>query len=241
MSQILVQVECPHCEGTKVKKNGKKANGTQNFLCRPCGKQFQFAYKYKGANPRVKRQVRSMTLNGSGIRDIQRVLGLSISGILFMLRCWFKTLDEPVIEGHFKRVQIDEMWTFVKHRKAGKRWLWYAYDADSGQILAFHIGKRNDSACKTLMKKLSHLQIDSYRTDDWKSYKKHIPPNKHIISKAKTTNIERRNRDFRTHLKRLCRETVCFSKKDDMHYGIIKAYIFLRNKFGTLIRTEHTF
>jgi IS1 family transposase len=224
-----------------VKKNGIKDNGVQNFCCRVCLKQFQLVYKYPGADPRNKRLVRSMTLNGSGIRDIQRVLGLSIVCILFILRLWFKTLDEPVVEGHFKHVQIDEMWTFVKHRKAGKRWLWYAYDPDSGQVLAFHIGKRNDSACKALLKKLSHLQIDSFRTDDWKSYKKHIPPEKHIISKTKTTNIERRNRDFRTHLKRLCRETVCFSKKDDMHYGIIKAYIHLRNKFNSLICTEHTF
>lgn len=103
-----------------------------------------------------------MTFNGSGIRDIQRVLGVSIAGILMILRLWFKTLEEPLVEGHFKRVQIDEMWTFVKHRKQGKRWLWYAYDPDSGKILAFHIGKRNDSACKALMKKISHLQIDSY-------------------------------------------------------------------------------
>ena len=99
-----------------------------------------------------------MTFNGSGIRDIHRVLGVSIVGILMVLRVWFKTLEEPLIEGHFKRVQTDEMWTFVKHRKQGKRWLWCAYDPDSGKILTFHIGKRNDSACKTLMKKLSHLQ-----------------------------------------------------------------------------------
>ena len=32
------------------------------------------------------------------------------------------------------------------------------------------------------MKKLSHLQIDSFRTDDWKSYKKHIPADKHTLS-----------------------------------------------------------
>jgi len=191
-----------------------------------------------------------MSLNGSGIRDIQRVLGLTLVTILFILRNWFKTLEEPVVEGHFKNVQIDEMWTFVKQRKAGKRWFWYAYDSDSGKILAFYIGKRNDSACKALMKKLSHLEIGAYRTDDWKSYKKHIPIEKHIISKAKTTNIERRNRDFRTHIKRLCRETVCFSKKgetvcfskkDDMHYGLLKAYVFIRNKFGSLVKTEHTF
>ena len=241
MCEILIQVTCPHCEGSKVKKNGKKSNGNQNFYCHPCHKQFQLHYQYKGADPRNKRLVRSMTFNGSGIRDIQRVLGLSIVTILFILRTWFRTIREPLMEGHFKRVQIDEMWTFVKQRKAGKRWLWYAFDADSGQILAFHIGKRNDSACKALFKKLRHLQIDSFRTDEWKSYKKHIPPEKHIIAKAKTTHIERRNRDFRTHLKRLCRETVCFSKKDDMHYGIIKTYIHLRNKFMSLVKTEHTF
>jgi insertion element IS1 protein InsB len=241
MCEILIQVTCPHCEGTKVKKNGKKQNGNQNFYCHCCRKQFQLHYKNKGADPHNKRLVRAMTLNGSGIRDIQRILGISIVCILFILRAWFKTLDEPVIKGHFKRVQIDEMWTFVKHRKAGKRWLWYAYDPDSGQILAFHIGKRNDSACKALFKKLSHLKIDSFRTDDWKSYKKHIPPEKHIISKTKTTHIERRNRDFRTHLKRLCRETVCFSKKDDMHYGIIKAYVFVRNKFKKFVKKKHTF
>jgi IS1 family transposase len=85
---------------------------------------------------------------------------------------------------------------FCKHRKQGKRWLWqpplpYAYDPGSGKILAFHIGKRNNSACKALMKTLE----------------------KHIIAKAETTHIERRNRDSRTQLKRLSRETVCFSKE----------------------------
>jgi insertion element IS1 protein InsB len=229
MCEITIQVSCPYCEGTNVKRNGHKKNGNQNFLCHPCKKQFQFEYTYKGANPRNKQLVRSMTMNGSGIRDIQRVLGLSIVCILLILRNWFKQLDEPVVSGHFKRVQIDEMWTFVKHRKKGKRWLWYAYAADTGKILAFHLGKRNDSACKALLKKISHLQIDKYCTDDWKSYKKFIPKEKHIISKAKTTNIERRNRDFRTHLKRLTRKTVCFSKLDEMHYGVIKAYIHLRN------------
>jgi transposase-like protein len=158
MCEIAIQVNCPYCKGTNVKKNGHKKNGNQNFLCHPCKKQFQFVYTYKGANPRNKQLVRSMTMNGSGIQDIQRVLGLSLVWILFILRNWFKQLDEPIVNGHFKRVQIDEMWTFVKHRKKGKRWLWrqpllYAYDACSGKILAFHLGKRNDFACKALLKK----------------------------------------------------------------------------------------
>jgi IS1 family transposase/transposase-like protein len=229
MCEIIVKVSCPHCESAKIKKNGIKKTGKQNFQCKDCKKQFQYFYRNQGADPKNQRLVLSMTLNSSGIRDIQRVLGVSISCILFILRTWFKKIEEPQVSGHYSEVQIDEMWTFVKHRKAGKRWLWYAYEAQSGKILAFHIGKRNDAACKSLMKKLNHLTIDTYFTDDWRSYKKYVPKDKHVISKDKTTNIERRNRDFRTHIKRLCRETVCFSKMDDMHFGIIKAYIMFRN------------
>jgi insertion element IS1 protein InsB len=152
-------------------------------------------------------------MNSSGIRDIQRVLGLSIVCILMILRRWFDELEEPIVSGHYKEVQIDEMWTFVKHRKGGKRWFWYAYDKETQQILAFHIAKRSDTACKKLIKKLSHLQIDKFCTDHWDAYKKNILAEKHVISKRKTTHIEPRNRDFRTHVKRLVRKTVCFSER----------------------------
>lgn len=229
MCEITIQVNCPHCKGSKVKKNGIKRTGKQNFLCHGCKKQFQYEYFYKGADPKKKGLVRSMTLNGSGIRDIQRVLGLSIVCILFVLRKWFRQQGEPFFTGRVDSVQIDEFWTFVGHRKRGKRWVWYAYDKKSEKILAFQIGKRNDASCRALLKKLSHLDIGTYYTDDWKSYKKCIPKEKHVVSKNKTTHIERRNRDFRTHLKRLCRKTICYSKKDDMHYGIIKTYIMFRN------------
>jgi IS1 family transposase len=229
MCEITIKVSCPHCDSSKVKKNGVKKTGKQNFYCRNCKKQFQCEYVNKGADPNIQKMVTSMTLNSSGIRDICRVLGLSIVCVLAILRRWFTPIAEPVVSGHYKTVQIDEMWTFVKHRKDGKRWLWYAFCPDTHEILAFQIGKRNDASCKSLMKKLEHLEVDTFCTDDWKSYKKHIPAEKHVISKAKTTHIERRNRDFRTHIKRLCRETVCFSKQDDMHFGIIKAYIYYRN------------
>ena len=229
MSKITTTVNCPHCQSVKVNKNGKKVTGKQNFICHSCKKQFQYEYAYKGANPHTKELVKKMTLNGSGIRDINRVLQLSPVCILFILRNWFKQIEEPSFEGTYKEVQIDEIWTFVKHRKQGKRWLWYAYDKETRKILGFQVGKRNDKSCKSLLKKLSHLKIEKYCTDEWKSYKKYIQQEQHIISKRKTTHIERKNRDFRTHLKRLCRKTVCFSKKDDMHYGIIKKYIHYRN------------
>jgi IS1 family transposase/transposase-like protein len=229
MSKVLTKVICPHCDSANIKKNGIKSNGKQNFYCKDCHRQFQQFYKYNGANPLLKKQVCEMSMCASGIRDISKVLKMSAVTVIFILRLWFKSHEEPSFEGIFEEVIIDEMWSWVGKRKAGKRWIWYAQCAKSGKILAFQIGKRNDKTCKKLMKKLEHLTINRYCTDDWASYKKHIPAEKHIISKAKTQKIERQNLNFRTHIKRLCRKTICFSKKDDMHYGFVKAYIWRKN------------
>lgn len=207
----------------------KQATQKQNFYCNSCSKQFQFEYQNKGADPRIKREIPRMAMRSSGIRDIANILKISAVTVILVLRIWFKTQKEPEFEGTYDNVILDEFWSWVGNRKKGKRWVWYAYCADTGKILAFQIGKRNDATCKKLFKKLEHLTINHYYTDDWKCYKKYIPSEKHNISKKKTQKIERQNLNFRTHIKRLCRRTICFSKKDDMHYGFIKAYIGLKN------------
>ena len=97
-----------------------------------------------------------MTLNGSGIRDIAKVLGLSPVCILMVLRKWFNDIEEPKFRGSYNEVQLDEFWSFVKHRKQGKRQGWYVFDKETGAILAFQIGTRNDPACK---KNLINFQL----------------------------------------------------------------------------------
>ena len=175
-----------------------------------------------------------MAMRSSGICDTANALKMSFLTVILVPRLWFKTHLEPCFEGTFENVIINEMWSWVGKRKESKRWIWYAYCADTRKILAFQIGKRNDNTCQKLFKKLSHLTIKHYYTDHWKSYKKHIPPEKHTISKTKKKKIGRQNLNratfrFRAYLKRLCRKTIYFSKKDDMHYGFIKANIWLKN------------
>ncbi|EOU7577892.1 IS1 family transposase, partial [Shigella sonnei] len=48
-------------------------------------------------------------------------------------------------------------------------------------------------------------------------------------SKKCTQRIERHNLNLRTHLKRLTRKTICFSKSDDMHYKIIGWYLTINH------------
>ena len=58
-------------------KYGKASNGKERFRCKQhaqCGRTFLQSYAYPGCLPTVKQQSVEMTLNGSGIRDIVRVL-----------------------------------------------------------------------------------------------------------------------------------------------------------------------
>ncbi|MDR0384484.1 MAG: IS1 family transposase, partial [Prevotellaceae bacterium] len=57
------------------------------------------------------------------------------------------------------------------------------------------------------------------------AYSKYIPPEKHRTGKDKTWKTERKNLNFRTHLKRLNRRTVCFSKNEQIHDNVIGMYI----------------
>jgi transposase-like protein len=70
-------VKCPHCQSEAVVKYGKTSNGKERFRCQQtsqCGRTFLRSYAYPGCLPTVKQQIVDMTLNGSGIRDIVRVL-----------------------------------------------------------------------------------------------------------------------------------------------------------------------
>ncbi|MCL2643736.1 MAG: IS1-like element transposase [Candidatus Bathyarchaeota archaeon] len=55
---------------------GKQINGAPRCKCNSCGKTFQTHYKNSGATPQTKQLIIKMALNGSGIRDISRVLGI---------------------------------------------------------------------------------------------------------------------------------------------------------------------
>src|SRR2546429_7460038 len=73
----LVYVQCPQCQSIDVVQFGKQANGTQRYRCnnRECPRTiFLLQYQDKGRLPAVKQQIVDMTLNGSGVRDIVRVL-----------------------------------------------------------------------------------------------------------------------------------------------------------------------
>jgi transposase-like protein len=60
-------------------------NDKQRYLCQnqDCPrKTFILDYTYKGCLPKIKQQIIDMALNGSGIRDTARVLGISPNTVI---------------------------------------------------------------------------------------------------------------------------------------------------------------
>jgi len=52
-----------------------------------------------------------------------------------------------------------------------------------------------------------------------------IPPEQHQLGKDNTWRIERTNLTLRTHIKRLHRKTICFSKNERIHDNVIGMYL----------------
>ena len=86
---VLIPVRCPHCRSEHIIKGGKTKAGTQPYKClnTTCPSySFQLDLIYKGRCPTIKEQIVDMALNGSGIRDMARVLQISPNIVLKELK-----------------------------------------------------------------------------------------------------------------------------------------------------------
>jgi insertion element IS1 protein InsB len=100
-----------------------------------------------------------------------------------------------------------------------------AFDRKRQRVTAFVNGSRTDLHCAAVLKKLADSHVRRFHTDKWASSRKLLPEKKQAIGKEGTRNIERHNLNFRTHIKRLERRTICCSKSAEMHAAVIKLYV----------------
>lgn len=104
-------------------------------------------------------QILSMLCEGSSMRSISRITGVSINTVSKLLvdagEACAAFHDDKVRNVAAKNVQCDEIWSFsyaknknVKFAKAapegaGDVWTWTALDADSKLIVSWHVGDRS--------------------------------------------------------------------------------------------------
>jgi insertion element IS1 protein InsB len=129
-----------------------------------------------------------------------------------------------------REAELDEMWSFVG-RKKQPRWLWGALDHQTGRILAYVFGRREDRALLQLKALLKPFGIRRFYTDGWGVYPRHLDPKLHVVGKRRTQQLERKHLTLRTRIKRLVRKTICFSKSVQLHETVIGLFIN-RFEFG---------
>jgi insertion element IS1 protein InsB len=129
-----------------------------------------------------------------------------------------------VVVRKVQEAEVDEMWSFVGSKRH-PRWLWGALDPQTGRMLVFVFGRREDRALRQLKALLAPFGIRRFYTDGWGAYQRHLAPTHHVVGKRATQQLERKHLTLRTRIKRLVRKTLCFSRSVQMHDSMIGLFI----------------
>ena len=100
-------------------------------------------------------------------------------------------------------------------------------EAGSGHVLAFVFGRRTHATFRRLLAvlKAAGWVVGQWLTDAWGAYAACLPIEQHLVGKGPMQRLERKHLPLRTRLKRLTRRTICFSKKQFFHDGLIRVTI----------------
>ena len=119
---------------------------------------------------------------------------------------------------------MDEMWSYY-HDKSHQLWLWWAVDHATNTPLAFTFGTREHKHLDELLDLLSPFPIGTVYADNNFAYQSRLPSDMLITGKKNTQQVERDHLTLRTRIKRLCRKTICFSKREEIHKAVVGTFI----------------
>lgn len=121
--------------------------------------------------------------------------------------------------------QVDEIRTYIK-RKTKLIWIIYALDQKTKNVVSFNIGRRTNKTLKNVILSLELSKAKMIITDKLPNYKFIIKKQIHSTKFRGINHIERNNLSIRTHLKRLNRRTICFSRSLIILNAILRIYFW---------------
>lgn len=230
-------INCCKCNGECI-KNGHDARGKQRYYCKGCRKTRVAHYTYKACLPDMVNAVALLLCEGCGIRGIARILSISPVTVLKKIIEKAKSITKPMLFKN-RNYQMDEMRTFIGS-KSKLYWVAYAVERSEtsplppfanpqtkhtrGRVVDFKVGARTNKTLRTIIDTLLLSDAKQISTDDLGNYKSLIPVKLHCVRKNGINLIERMNLNLRTHLKRLNRRTICYSKSLRMLNACLKIY-----------------
>ena len=216
--------KCPVCQSYDLVKNGKTSNEKQRYQCKHCRKRFITNYTYKAYMPDTNQKIIQLTKEGLGIRGTARILAISVTTLLKrILLIASKIKQAPIATG--RTYEVDEMRIFIGN-KSRLRWLVYALDRETRKVVAFNVGRRTNRTLSVVLKSLFLSKAKMIYTDKLKNYGYLISKKIHRTVFRSTNHIERHNLTLRTHLKRLNRKTICYSRSFAVLMATIMIYLW---------------
>ncbi len=206
----------------KVVKKGKR-NGIQRYFCFNCKKGFKDKYVYQSyrvTNQDIKRFVKE----GVGIRSMSRLLKISLTTVLRRILKVASLIKRPMVTMG-KEFELDEMRTYIG-RKKNLYWIVYGLQRGTNLIANFNVGKRSNRTLRVVSDTLILSNLKRIFTDKWRGYLSLIPKEIHFTKQYSINHIERMNLSVRTHLKRLNRRTICYSKSIAMLMACLTIYFW---------------
>jgi insertion element IS1 protein InsB len=222
IKHVDVQKKCNHCNNRCV-KNGT-AYGKQRYLCNTCKHSFVGHYTYKAYQGNTDRDIKEHVKEGCGIRSIARLLNISSTTVLKRIMQLSKKFTKPVILMG-KEYELDELCTYIK-RKAQLIWIVYAIRRDTKEVIDFKVGRRTNKTLKHVTDTLILSGAQKIYTDRLQQYRFLLPEEIHCTKQYETNHIERKNLTLRTHLKRLNRRTICFSRSISVLSACLSIYFW---------------
>ncbi len=166
-----------------------------------------------------------MVCESVGIRRISRVLKIATGTVLGRIRAIAGAIPSPSIICIGGSFEVDELWTYIG-QKENEYWLAYGLDGKTKEVVGFVIGKRTKKTLKMLIDRILDLSPKRIYTDKLTIYQRLIPSGLHRAGAYCINHIERKNLSIRTHLKRLSRRTICFSRNIGMLESCLRIYFW---------------
>ena len=201
---------CKYCSSDQTIKKGKR-NNIQRFRCKSCHKTFQSTYKNNACLEDTDDKITVLLKEGCGIRSIARILKISKQTVLSRMLKIAGRIKNSHRFSAGKRYEVDEMWTYVGNKKEVS-WVTYGIERKSRRVVDFIVGRKTSENIKPLIDRILSFSPKRIYTDGLNIYPCLIPKDVHVAGRFHTTKIERKNLSLRTHIKRLSRKTICFSK-----------------------------
>ncbi|GGI57741.1 IS1 family transposase [Winogradskyella haliclonae] len=205
----MEKILCPQCKGVSI-KNGFQ-NNKQRYKCKFCNHRFQLEYTYNAYEPTTNTLIKNLLVEGCGVRSISRIIGISTTTVLSRMLKISKGIKIPYFNKLGCKFEVDELWSFIGN-KDNFTWITYAIERETKHIIDFYVGRKTKETIRPLINKILLLQPTKIYTDRLNIYPSIIPKEIHKRFQYSTNKIERMNLTLRTHIKRLSRKTICFSK-----------------------------